>query len=68
MGYEHEHDSADRMRWYFYEDASGSWRWDAVGANGEVVARSGTAFSSRAQAVRDARTRSADSVKARAAA
>ena len=44
-------------RWYFFQDESGGWRWDAVAADGAVIASSAAAFASRQLSVQDATER-----------
>jgi hypothetical protein len=45
---------ADETRWFFYEDAEGRWRWDAV-AGDRVIVKCVARFPSRAHAVEDAK-------------
>ena len=46
---------ADRVRWYFYQQSSGTWSWDAVGPDGKVLAKSTAEFGSRSQSIEDAK-------------
>ena len=41
-------------RCYFYQDASGQGRWDAVGADGAVIAQSSVSFKTRLTSVQNA--------------
>ena len=44
-------------RWYFYEARPGHWQWDVVADDGQVIAHSERAFTSRSACVLDAKTR-----------
>jgi hypothetical protein len=52
---QNEQGTANPVRWYFYRQESGAWCWDAVAANGTVLARSSDVFQTRPQSVQDAR-------------
>jgi hypothetical protein len=43
------------LRWYFYESATGTWRWDAVDGKGGLLRQSAQAFESRPACVLDAK-------------
>jgi hypothetical protein len=42
-------------RWYFYQEMPGSWRWDAVGDQGQLLRCSERTFDSRMACVWDAK-------------
>ena len=50
------HNTIEDGRWYFYQAESGTWCWDVVDNEGEVVRRSNQWFQSRAACVLDARS------------
>ena len=41
---------ATAVRYAIYRDSAGQWRWRLMGSSGEILARSGGAFSSKAAA------------------
>lgn len=44
-----------RYTWEFYKDAAGKWRWRKTENNGKIVGSSSESFSSRSNAVANAR-------------
>ena len=42
----------NKLRFEYYQDASGEWRWRLVARNGRIVADSGEGYSSKAKCLR----------------
>ena len=42
-------------KWEIYQDARGDWRWRRIASNGRIVGASSEGYSSRANAVANAR-------------
>lgn len=43
------------LKWEFYQDSSNEWRWRAISSNGRIVAASSEGFSSKQNAINNAR-------------
>lgn len=43
------------LKWEFYQDKAGKWRWRAKSANGEIVGASSEGFESKQSAINNAK-------------
>ncbi|MEX1013883.1 MAG: DUF1508 domain-containing protein [Candidatus Paceibacterota bacterium] len=44
-----------KSKWEFYKDTSGDWRWRKTASNGKIVGASSEGFSSKTNAVNNAK-------------
>lgn len=46
---------SEYLKWEFYQDSKGEWRWRSIASNGKIVAASSEGFSSKVNAINNAK-------------